>query len=283
MIAWFLSGKRPRAILNVHSLTLTPSLLSRYIENTIDKSVVESSKYVIGVSKSCVESLRNRKNFSNKTNLKYIYNGIVDPTAADVLDDEYLNVSESINDEYVLMLASYDVYKGYEFLMDAFKIVLLEFPDIKIKIYGYGLPKKKETIREIVSRLELQSSVSLNDFSSDVVKLYAHAKILVVPSQSFESFGLTIIEAMAHGVPVVATEVGGIPEVLYKSYAGFMCSKDDPVSFANAIKKLLRDPSLAKMMGQNGRNTYMQRFTAARMSFEYWTLIKDSEVDIINE
>ena len=117
-------------------------------------------------------------------------------------------------------------------------------------------------------------NVTLNDFTPETSALIGGASVLVVPSQSHESFGLTIVEAMAFGVPVVTTDVGGMPEVLGDSNAGYVCSKDDPLEFAAAIKKILRTPTLATELGRNGRKTFKQRFTASAMAQQYESLLK---------
>ena len=106
-------------------------------------------------------------------------------------------------------------------------------------------------------------------------ELIAKSDLVVVPSQSHESFGLTIIESMALSVPVVATEVGGMPEVLKDSNAGFICPKDDAFKFAKTIKKILSDSKLTEELKKNGRRTYEKKYMAKTMSSKYYNLIKD--------
>ena len=158
--------------------------------------------------------------------------------------------------------------------MQAYKIVVEDFPGVRLQIYGYGKPHEKQRVADEVKCLELENNVSLNDFTPDTAPLIANASVLVVPSQAYESFGLTIIEAMAFGIPVVTTNVGGMPEVLADSHAGYVCSKDDPTAFAEAIKKILGDPDLAAEQGRNGRQAFEQRFTARAMACSYRGLMK---------
>ena len=97
--------------------------------------------------------------------------------------------------------------------------------------------------------------------------------MLVVPSQEYESFGLTIIEAMAFGIPVVTTDVGGMPEVMGKTKAGFVCSKDNYLEFANAMKSILNDAKMSKKMSNNGRKAFKSNFIAKKMTQKYINLI----------
>jgi glycosyltransferase involved in cell wall biosynthesis len=117
-----------------------------------------------------------------------------------------------------------------------------------------------------LNRFALEDNVSLYDFTSNTTFLIANASVLVVPSQAYESFGLTIIEAMAFGVPVVTTNVGGMPEVLAESNAGYACSRDDPMEFS--------DSSLAAQLGHDGCQAFEQRFMASTMTRKYRRLME---------
>ena len=172
------------------------------------------------------------------------------------------------------MLATYEPRKGHTFLLNAFKEVSLDFPELELRIHGDGSEKQKATVNNEINRLKLGHRVFLGDHLQDITSLYMSASILLVPSQEYESFGLTIIEAMAFGVPIVATDVGGMPEVLRGSNAGYICSKDDPSEFAEAIKKIIKDKNLSEQMSVNGRKTFIDKFTATKMTKQYAKLIE---------
>jgi len=272
-IAWRLSGNRPLATFNFHSSATSPPWYFSAIENVIDWAVIQSSGQIVSVSKASLETLSCRKSFSGCTKLSYVHNGINDPTVYfDAKVKSYNN--RGSDHKYCLMLATYSSYKGHSFLFEAFRYVLTEFPDIRLYIYGFGTLREKQRVAGEVKRLELENNVSLNDFTPNTASLIANASVVVVPSQAYESFGLTIIEAMAFGTPVVATNVGGMPEVLADSDAGYVCSKDDPMAFADAIKNILRDSSLASELRRAGRKAFEQRFTAGRMASNYKRLIE---------
>jgi glycosyltransferase involved in cell wall biosynthesis len=275
-IAWRFSGKQSLATFNFHSSATRSSWYFSPLENLIDRAVIKSSSKVVSVSKACLNTLSIRKSFLGCTKLSYIYNGIEDPTLQ--LQSKDVAYKYQASDcQYCLMLATYTYYKGHSFLFEAFRNVLTEFPDMKLQIYGFGTPKEKKWVADEVKRFELQQHVTLNNFTPNTASLLANASLLVVPSQAYESFGLTIIEAMAFSTPVVTTDVGGMPEVLADSRAGYVCSKDDPVSFANAIKNILGNPVLAAELGRNGRQTFEQRFTASKMAQQYYQLLKNED------
>ena len=271
-IAWRLSGKQPLAVFNFHnSATIPPRFLSVF-EYIIDRILAWSSNQFVSVSKDCLDSLKVRKVFSNDTNLSYIYNGIEDPVAS--INTNNISKNKIQNERYCLLLATYESRKGHTYLLQAFKKVVDDFPDIHLHIYGDGKDYEKKRVTDEVQDLELENNVSVNDFTPDKASLIANASVIVVPSQAYESFGLTIIEAMAFSVPVVATDVGGIPEVLANSGAGYICSKKDPLEFSVAVKKILGSPSLALKLGLAGRQTFERRFMASKMASDYRKLLE---------
>jgi glycosyltransferase involved in cell wall biosynthesis len=272
VIAWKLAGKQPLATLNFHSMAGKPKWYYRIIEDTIDKYVESASRNIIGVSKACIDTIRQRKNFASSRKITYILNGIEDPhNESKNATCQVLNTLKP--KKYCLMLSTYDEYKGYSFLMEAYKNVINEFPEIQLKIYGHGTLSQKKKILEYVKNLGLEGNVSLNEFTLHTAPLYSNASILVVPSQAHEAFGLTIIEAMAYGIPIVATDIGGIPEVLSHSCAGYTCPRNEPITFANLMIKILRDEQLAATLGRNGRKTFEMRFSANVMTRKYRELL----------
>ena len=81
----------------------------------------------------------------------------------------------------------------------------------------------------------------------------------------WESFGLVLLEAMAHARPIVATEVGGIPDVITHGETGLLVPSEDPVSLSKAIVYLLTHPEIAQEMGRKGQARLTERFTLERM------------------
>jgi len=272
VVGWRLSGKPTLAIMNFHSSAPLAPQRYKFFEDNIDRRVAESSSHIITVSRNCLDTLSNRSAFNQYKNLHVIHNGIEDPSSI-TMNDESQNPKESKNDFYLLMLATYEPRKGHKFLLESFQIVSKLFPNLKLRIYGYSDGNQKVSVADEVFRLELNNKVELFDFTSDIYNLVSNAEILVVPSQEYESFNLTLIEAMACGTPIVATDVGGIPEVLGDSQAGRICPKDDPVAFAHAILEILNSEALAIRMGMNGRQTYLSNYSENVMAQKYRNLL----------
>lgn len=270
-ISWKLSGKKNLCLFNIHSSASTPKKLVAPIENLIDNLLVKSTKSFICVSKNSVDCLKRRNSFSAVNNILYIYNGISDPIAKDAVR---LPVNKKTQPPYILMLATLDKYKGHKFLLKSFQILLKSIPNTELKIFGHGSEEQKREIQREISSLQLTKNVLLGDFVAHPESLILNASVMVVPSQEYEAFGLTIIEAMALRTPIVATNVGGMPEVLGESGAGFICDKNDAEQFAKYISLILKDPISANRLGENGRKTFEERFNAAMMANKYHLAIQ---------
>ena len=93
---------------------------------------------------------------------------------------------------------------------------------------------------------------------------YRRASVFVMPSY-YETFGISVIEAMAFGLPVVATNVGGLPEVVQDGVTGILVPPKDPNALADAIVRLLRDPELRKRLGNAGRERVLSEFRTDRI------------------
>ena len=271
-IAWRFAGKKSLAVFNFHNSTVKPKWYYALPEFVIDRAVINSSKRIVTVSINCLDSLNSRKAFLGCGKLRYIYNGIADPL---LHPTNKVRTYGDVDEAYCLMLATYEPRKGHVFLLQAFRLVVNEFPGIRLRIYGFGSLAEKQVVADEVKRLSLDHHVSINDFTDNTASLIGNAKVLVVPSQAYESFGLTIIEAMAFGTPVVTTDVGGMPEVLAGSNAGYVCASNDAFAFADAIKRILGNTSLAAELGKNARITYEKIFTSTIMAQQYHSMIEE--------
>jgi glycosyltransferase involved in cell wall biosynthesis len=265
-VAWRLSGKKHSAIFNYHNLVQASKWPFSILDNKIDLAVIKSCSTFITVSEACRLTLSNRPAFKFYNNSFYIYNGINNPSF-----DSKNNYDSK---PYCLMLATYEIRKGHEYLLKAFKIVINKYPNIILQIFGHGSKFEHKRIQDLVSFYDLTSNVFLNDFVDDTEYLIRNSKILLIPSQSFESFGLTAIEAMSIGIPIVSTDVGGLPEIIANNGAGIVCSKDSYIDFANAIIKILSSDELKNKLSKQGKSAFLNNFTSKRMSLQYSTIIK---------
>jgi glycosyltransferase involved in cell wall biosynthesis len=177
----------------------------------------------------------------------------------------------SIVDDYVLYLGTLKPSKNIEGLVKAFEIVSKKFPKINLVITG----KKGwlyEPIFKIVEKYNLANRVIFTDFivEEDKPGLIAGAKVFVLPS-FWEGFGLDILNAMASGVPVVASRVGSIPEVVGE--AGILVNPNEPTTIADGILKILS-------MGKSDYNSMVSIGLAQAKKFS-WEKTARETLDIL--
>jgi glycosyltransferase involved in cell wall biosynthesis len=100
----------------------------------------------------------------------------------------------------------------------------------------------------------------------ELVNYYRDSDVFVFPSVWNEPFGMPVIEAMACGIPVVATKSGGIPELIEDGRSGLLVDRDDSDALADAILRLLNDNNLRESIGKVGRERVIEKFTWDRVA-----------------
>jgi glycosyltransferase involved in cell wall biosynthesis len=149
--------------------------------------------------------------------------------------------------------ANLEYWKGIDVLLEAARLV--EAP-LRLEIYGDG------SLRD---RLELQAreggvDARFHGFVADVRERLPELDVLVQPSRA-DNLPLSILEAMAAGLPVVGTRVGGIPELVVDGETGFVVEPDSPRALADALEQLAESPERARTLGRNGVERAAVRFS----------------------
>jgi len=278
-IAWGIFSKKPYSIHNFHGIVLKPGWHIALQEYFVDKFVSKFSSGFVSVSAACANSMSCRKEIYLRHQIKYIYNGIDFVQSSGAMND--LNIRSELGipseSKLCLMLGAYhynkNFDKGHYFLFQAFKKVVKEIPSVHLLICGHGSSENIERIRRLASGFNLNGNIHLSGFRNDISPLLKNTDILLIASQVFESFGLVAVEAMACAVPVVATKVGAIPEVVINNEGGYCVAKDDVNNYADYIIKLLTDDGLRIEQGKKGLQRYNRFFTGERMAKEYAKLI----------
>ena len=156
--------------------------------------------------------------------------------------------------------------KGLEFLVQAAEILRPRFPDLKVLIVGEG--SEQAALQNMVDRAGLQENVHLLGLRMDIPDLLALFDIYALPSR-WEGLPMAILEAMAAGLPIVGSAVGGVPTAVREGVNGFLVEPEDAASLAGSLERLLNDPHLRRRMGEAGRKRYEASFTARQMTRRY--------------
>jgi glycosyltransferase involved in cell wall biosynthesis len=136
----------------------------------------------------------------------------------------------------------------------------------------------REELEELVTEEQLQDNILFLGTRNDIPRLLSMLDIFVLCSLS-EGLPLTILEAMAAGKPIVASAVGGIPEVIDHGIDGILIPSDDSDRLAEAISELLHDDKKRDDMGEKARKKFEERFTIQTMVERYEELYEETEKD----
>ncbi len=159
--------------------------------------------------------------------------------------------------EIVGVVGRLELEKGHPTLLEAWPLVLDRVPCAYLLIVGEG--SRLDALHDIVRELGLERHVVFTGRRDDIPAVTAAFDVAVLPSYR-EAQGLTILEAMALSRPVVASSVGGIPEMIQDGVNGLLVPPNDPPALADAIVRLLQNHQLADMLGRAGHATVHDRF-----------------------
>lgn len=224
---------------------------------------------VVAISRSVVDRLSEAG--VNRRPIRLIYSGI-DPRPF----EGSLNQDQRSNEPpRVAILAVLEERKGHRFLLDAARVLKDRGRRIKYVFAGDG--SQKAQLQRMVQTLGLREEVSFVGFVKDVPKFLSSIDVLVLPSL-YEGLGVAALEAMAAGKPVIATRVGGLAESVVDGETGFLVPSRDATALAEAIQKLVADPSMGRAMGQKGAARVLSSFTMERMARQneayYYALVE---------
>ncbi len=158
-------------------------------------------------------------------------------------------------------------WKGQDIFLRAAAQVGQKFPGARFQIIGaplFGEEDYEREVRALCTELKLDGRVEWTGFRRDVPQLVANLDLLVHASKTGEPFGQVVVEAMMAGKPVVATNGGGIPEIVLDGETGILVPMNDADSMARAILEVLDDPQRARKMGERGQKRAREHFSINR-------------------
>jgi len=152
--------------------------------------------------------------------------------------------------------------KGVDVLLRAFDLLSAQYPAAgpsPVLVYIGDGPAFSD-LQRLRASLPSASHIHLAGYRADAIELVAGADVCVSPSVWEEAFGLSVLEPMALGVPVIGSAVGGIPEILVDGETGLLVPPADPGALAAALHKLLSNPEERARMSRNGAARAMKEF-----------------------
>jgi len=159
--------------------------------------------------------------------------------------------------------------KGAGYFIEALPLIAREVPEARFLLVGEGA--EREGLMARANELGVGDRTIFTGFRTDVDRMYSLIDVSVLTSLS-EGLSITILESMSAGLPVVATRVGGNPELVDEGVTGLLVPPRDPQSFAEAVVALLRDPARRREMGEAGLRRVREEFSLPMVADRYQAL-----------
>jgi glycosyltransferase involved in cell wall biosynthesis len=196
-------------------------------------------------------------------NIAVIRNAIAQPRATNTEEHRSIREELGLNPSVpvVMVLSRLNRMKGVQYFLDAARMVAGRLPDARFLIVGDGAIRQE--LETLAIGLGLADKIVFTGFRTDVPRLLSQVNLSVLPSLS-EGLSNTLLESMAAGVPVVATSVGGNPEIIEDGVSGLLVPPRDSAKLADAMITLLKNPALASSFGAAGKLRIAEVFSLER-------------------
>ncbi|MEA3501171.1 MAG: glycosyltransferase, partial [Actinomycetota bacterium] len=155
-------------------------------------------------------------------------------------------------------VGSFEPRKGQVVLLEAVAEMRRTLPNVHLILVGDG--PDEELLKSKVAELDLEESVTFFPFTTEPAHVFEVIDILVLSSLYKEGLPNVILEAMSMGLPVVASRMAGVPEVVIDGRTGWMTEPGDVRGLADAVERLWVDPSACREMGTEGRKLMEEKF-----------------------
>ncbi len=256
-----LGKERPKVITTLHGTDIT--LVGR------DPAYYEVVKYSIEHSDgvTCVsESLRQQtiEWFSIERPIEVIHNFFI-PRRECIDRKPFRDRFVSGEEKLLIHASNFRTVKRPQDVVRIFEKVKKKIPS---KLLFLGTGEGIEIVRQMVKEKQLEDEVFFQGSEQKIDQYVASADLMLLPS-SQESFGLVALEAMVYGVPVIATEVGGLPELIVDQKSGFLAPVGAVDEMASIAVKLLSDPELYNQVSQQAKDRAREKFCVSKILPQY--------------
>jgi len=254
--------KNKKSIITIHNDMDKPGFINKLITKIYLYTFFRLSLYLVSTiiivnpnwENSFMSTGHLLKKYKNK--IKVIPNGI------DIDLFKYKkNIKRSKNEVlFVSILDKYHTFKGLKFLLTAFSITKQNISDIKLTVIGDG-ELKKDYVR-LATDLGIRKDVNFIGVVSQkkLSSYYSKASVFVLPSYEIEGFGIVLLEAMACGLPVIATDITGLSKDIKKYDAGIVIPPKDPQILSESIIEMLINKKKAKEYASNAKKLITKKY-----------------------
>jgi glycosyltransferase involved in cell wall biosynthesis len=244
-----LTGRR--VIHHFHDLGTSNRLFPLWVPLVTD--FVHNTEFGYNFIASKIPAIRSKRNF-------------IVPYIMEV--DEHLPDNPDVSRELlewrnIFYVGQISAHKGVDVLVRAFVVVASKHPDMKLHLVGEGKPEFRAQLERKVQEAGLESRVKFWGFREDATRLLRFSYVYVhssPPSRFHESFGRSVVEAMAHGVPIVCFRSGALQEIVVHGKTGLICEESFP-QLAEAVERFLQDSGFRHACGESARERFNNSYS----------------------
>jgi glycosyltransferase involved in cell wall biosynthesis len=227
-------------------------------------------KRIISVS-NAVEKMFKGKSAQK---VRVVYNGTDTKKFSSQIDGSGIRKEFNIsNDEFVVgIVGRLVIWKGQREFLKAASVIVRKIPNTKFLIVGdttFGSKEYKKELYDLACELGIESKVIFSGGRDDIPNIIRAMDVMVHTSIDPEPFGLVIIEGMASGVPVVASNRGGPIEIIEHGKDGFLADPEKTENLATIIMELLKNKYLRKKIGEKARKKVVEQFSVEKFTSEF--------------
>lgn len=258
----FRGSRRPALVSTCHNWLDTDRAVRVY--GAADRWALRSFDQVVAVSPGVRERLL--KSGVSKEKVHLIRNGIGMAPFAEAMKVREHRLADAGGGLRVGLVARLSPEKGVDLFLRAAARIADGFPHVNFVVAGDG--PDRAVLEGLIGELGLTGRAELAGPQTDMPAFYASVDLLISSSRQ-EGLPMALLEGMASALPLVATRVGAVPELVIDGQTGILVETDDPEALATGLARLLADPELRSRYGLAGRDRVMEQYSAQRMAAEY--------------
>lgn len=258
----------PPAVGTLHGWSRQPLFSRIGLYEEVERRALCGLTRVVAVNERMVDDFRLRRRLGKR--LVVIRNG-VEPVVADSRAATHDGIMpgwmpRTASGFRVLAVGRLDAIKRFDLLIESVWLLRKGGIDASLVILGDG--PERNRLEQRIQEKGLAACVHMPGYVADARAWMPHFDALAITSDS-EGIPVNMLEAMVEGLPVVARQIGGIPEVIAHRQHGLLAADDSPRGIADLLGQLAKDESLAVRLREAARETVMQRYTVVRMAADY--------------
>ena len=258
----FAKKNRIKHVWHVHEIIESPKIVAKTFRFLLH---TKSNFFTIYNSNATADFWKS----SSQKNIDYevVTNGLEVPSSP-LLVNEIVSIRKEIfdvNNEIVIgLVGRINKWKGQFILLEAFSKLIKKYPDLRLIFVGSTTENQSYILKELTVKIDafqIVNQVKIVPFQPDINKIWSAIDIAIVPSVEPEPFGLVAVEAMLAKKPVIASNHGGLTEIVIHEHTGFLVQPNNVTDLVNAIETLVNDEAKRLEMGEKGYVRAVEEFS----------------------